>query len=549
MKDLYGRALLSEYDYVVVGSGSAGAVVAARLAEDTDRTVLLLEAGPKDKNLFIQMPAAFGFPLMSDKFNWYLHAEPDPHINDRKVYEARGRVLGGSSSINGMNWVRGNPWDYDNWESLGNSGWSYADVLPYFKKAETFSGGADAYRGGDGPMKIEACGAKNPMYQAFLEAGQQAGLERATDHNGYRQDGVHITQRNVHGGIRWSTSQGYLHSQPSRRNLHILCSALAEKIEFSGKQANGIKVRVDGQHQRFAVAKEVVVSAGAIHSPHLLMHSGIGDEAELKKLAIPVVQHLPGVGLGLKDHTAAPVQFRATDRFSAAKEFSMLGRLKLGFLWLFFKKGIGATNLFEVGAFIRTNDQVKVPDVQFEFLPLLGELMHGNASVENGFQYFFSLMRPTSTGRVWIDSPDPAAPPKFLFNFLETKEDQQTAIAAVRAIRHIVSQKAWDPFRGEEVTPGAQYQTDEEILGFLKDNAGTNYHPCCTCRMGNDELAVVDAEARVHGIKNVRVVDASIMPAIVSGNLNAPVIMMAEKIADSIRGKKLPQSTAGYYKA
>ncbi|MCO6055592.1 choline dehydrogenase [Pseudomonas sp. MOB-449] len=549
MKDLYGRPLLSGYDYIVIGSGSAGAVVAARLAEDAGKTVLLVEAGPRDKSMFIRMPAAFGFPLMSDKYNWYMHSEPEPFLNNRKIYEARGRVLGGSSSINGMNWVRGNPWDYDNWAALGNKGWSYEEVLPYFKKAESFSGGEDQYRGANGPMKIQVCAAINPLYDAFLTAGQQTGLERVADHNGYQQEGVHVTQRNVHNGIRWSTSQGYLHARATRKNLHVSCSTLAERIEFAGKRATGVHLRVSGESRFFEAAQEIVMCSGAIHSPQLLLLSGIGDKAELERLGIPVVQHLPGVGQGLKDHVAAPVQYRAKGNASAAKEFSMLGRLKLGIQWLFFKKGIGATNLFEVGAFIRTKPEEKVPDVQFEFLPLLGELQHGNAILENGFQYFFSLMRPTSTGRVWIESRDPATHPKFIFNFLQSQYDRDVAIAAVKAIRHIVSQKAWDEFRGEEVMPGPQYQTDEEILRFLQDNAGTNYHPCCTCRMGNDEQAVVDSEARVHGIENVRVVDASIMPEIVSGNLNAPIIMMAEKIADSIRGKApLPATPAKYYR-
>lgn len=548
IKDIYGRSLLSEYDYVVVGSGSAGAVVASRLAEDAGTTVLLVEAGPEDKSIYIQMPAAFGFPLIDDKYNWYLHAEPDPHINGRKVYEARGRVLGGSSSINGMNWVRGNPWDYDNWAALGNQGWSYQEVLPYFKKAETFDGGSNQYRGSNGPMKIQTCKAKNELYGAFLEAGKQYGLKHVDDHNGYQQEGVHITQRNVHGGLRWNTSRAYLHSQPNRKNLHVVCSTLAERIEFQKSRATGIALSTRGTRFVQKIKKEVILCSGAIHSPHLLMHSGIGNREELEKLGIKVVKHLPGVGEGLKDHTAAPVQYRAKGNVSGAKDFSTLGRLKLGAQWLFFKKGIGASNLFEVGAFIRTKDSVKIPDVQFEFLPLLGELMHGEAKVDDGFQYFFSLMRPTSTGRVWIDSKDPSVPPKFVFNFLATQEDKETAIGAVKTIRNIVAQKAWDPYRAEEVTPGAHCQTDEEILEFLKENAGTNYHPCCTCRMGDDDMAVVDNHGKVHGIDNVRVVDASIMPAIVSGNLNAPVIMMAEKISDNIRGKSLPPVRADYYR-
>lgn len=548
MMDIYGRSILNKYDYVIIGSGSAGAVVASRLAEDTQVKVLLIEAGPIDNSIFIKMPAALGIPLTNKKFNWFLHSEPEPFLNGRRIYEARGRVLGGSSSINGMNWVRGNPWDYDRWASLGNQGWSYAEVLPYFKKAESFDQGANEYRGSEGPMKIETCAARSPLYKAFLDAGRQAGLEQVTDHNGYRQEGVHITQRNVHNGLRWNTSRAYLHSAPVRDNLHVWCSATVNKIVFAGKRAVQVDVSSGQILQRIEVEREVVVCSGAIHSPHLLMHSGIGDAAELRRLSIPVVADVFGVGRGLKDHLAAPVQYMATQNVSAAKDLTLAGRLKLGAQWSLFKRGLGATNFFEVGAFIRTRDEVKVPDVQFEFVPLLGELQHGGVDLKNGFQYFFSLMRPTSTGRVWIDSASPSAAPKFQFNFLATKEDQRDAIAAVKAIRSIVARPAWDPYRGEEVMPGAKMQSDAEILEFLRETAGTNYHPACTCRMGQDDESVVDENGRVHGVDNVRVVDASIMPEIVSGNLNAPVIMMAEKIADSIRGRKpLAPANVTYY--
>lgn len=550
MQDIHGRPIRTDYDYVVIGSGSAGSVVAGRLAEDKGSRVLLIEAGPKDTSTFIRMPAALGFPLMDDKFNWYLHSEPEPELNGRKIYEARGRVLGGSSSINGMNWVRGNPWDYDNWEALGNKGWSYADVLPYFRKAETFDKGANDYRGGNGPMHIETCRADNPLYRAFLEAGKQAGLPHVEDHNAYRQEGVHITQRNVHKGIRWSTSQAYLHAFPARDNLHVWSDALVLKLEFAGKRAVAIQVRVGNETRRISVSREAIVCGGAIHSPQILMLSGIGNGSELRRLSIPVVSDLSGVGLGLKDHLAAPVQYRAIQNVSAARELSAYGKLKLGVMWKLFKTGLGATNFFEVGAFIRTQNDIKVPNVQFEFIPMLGEFQHGNVKLENGFQYFFSLMRPTSTGKVWIDSADPLAPPKFIFNFLSTQTDQRDAIAAVKAIRNIVGQQAWADLRGEEVTPGQQVKTDEQILTYLRATAGTNYHPSCTCRMGTGDDSVVDADGRVHGVDNVRVVDASIMPEIVSGNLNAPVIMMAEKIADHIRGRsERPAEKAQYYAA
>lgn len=538
----------SAYDYVVIGSGSAGAVVAARLAEDEQTSVLLLEAGPSDQHIYIRMPAALGFPLMNDRFNWYYHSEPEPHLNGRTIYEARGRVLGGSSSINGMNWVRGNPWDYDNWEKLGVNGWSYADCLPYFKKAETFDKGANAYRGGEGPMQIETCEAKNPLYQAFLKAGEQAGLPNVGDHNAFRQEGVHITQRNVHRGIRWSTSQAYLKAPGDRSNLDVKTQCLLTKLHFEGRRVRKLSVQTPQGAVDIQVNGEVILSAGAINSPQLLMLSGIGDADELKTLGVPVVQHLPGVGKGLKDHLAAPIQYIATKDVSAAKELSAIGRVKLGLQWILFKKGLGATNFFEVGAFVRTRRQETIPNVQFEFVPMLGEFQHGNVKLENGFQYFFSLMRPTSEGRVWLGSSDPTAAPKFVFNYLQTSDDQQQAIEAVRLIRDIVNKPAWSEYKGAEVTPGEAVQTDAQILAWLRETAGTNYHPCCTCRMGTGDDSVTDAAGRVHQLDNLRVVDASIMPEIVSGNLNAPVIMMAEKIADQIRGKApLVADRAPYY--
>ncbi|MGY5808929.1 choline dehydrogenase [Rhizobium sp. LEGMi198b] len=537
----------SSYDYVIIGSGSAGSVLAGRLSEDGKNRVLLLEAGPSDQHIYIRMPAALPLPLANDRFNWFYTSEPEPHLNDRTVLEARGRVLGGSSSINGMNWVRGNPWDYDNWAAMGLKGWSYREVLPYFRRAETSDKGNNAYRGGKGPMKIETCKAKGPLYQAFLKAGEQAGHKYIEDHNAYRQEGVHITQRNVGNGIRWSTSQAYIHAQPERPNLDVVINAKVLKIDFEGKRAVRVQARIDGKHYSIGVDKELLLAAGAINSPQLLMLSGIGDAEDLRKLSIPVVANLPGVGRGLKDHVAAPVQYRATKPVSVVGKLTRFGKLKLGLQWLIAKKGLGATNFFEVGGFLRTNKKHPVPNVQLEFVPLIGEMQHGSVALENGFQYFFSLMRPRSEGRVWLQSADPDVAPKFVFNFLENEEDRKEAIEAVRAIRRIVAQQAWDDIRGEEVTPGKNVQSDEEILEFLRKEAGTNYHPCCSCRMGTDEMSVVDAQARVHGFENLRVIDASIMPAIVSGNLNAPVIMMAEKLADDILGKTLPPQAAEYY--
>ena len=534
---------------MIVGSGSAGSVLAARLAAAGRDTVLLLEAGPSDQHIYIRMPAAFGMPLMNDRFNWFYRSEPEPHLDGRQIIEARGRVLGGSSSINGMNWVRGNPWDYDNWAATGLPGWSYADCLPYFRRAETFAGGESLYRGGSGPMQIETCRAESPLYDAFLEAGVQAGHKHVDDHNAFRQEGVHITQRNVHDGIRWSTSQAYLHAAPPRPNLDVATSARVTRVVFDGKRAVRVHASIGGRDIAIEIGKEVVLAAGALNSPQLLLLSGIGDADAIRPLSIPLVAHVPGVGRGLKDHVAAPIQYRATKNVSAARDLTRFGRYKLALQWVLTKKGLGATNFFEVGAFLRTDDGIDVPNMQIEFVPLLGELQHGSVALENGFQYFLSLMRPTSTGRVWIDSADPSATPKFVFNYLKTEDDRRQAVAAVRAIREIVSQRGWDDLRGAEVTPGPAASSDAEIVAFLRQQAGTNYHPCCTCRMGNDDMSVVDVDARVHGLDNIRVVDASILPQIVSGNLNAPVIMIAEKLADTILGRAPPPAEpAPYYR-
>jgi choline dehydrogenase len=538
------------YDYVIIGSGSAGSTLAGRLAEDPGTRVLLIEAGPVDRSIQIQMPAALGMPLQSQRFNWYYHSEPDPHVGNRRIYEARGRVLGGSSSINGMNWVRGNPWDYDNWAAMGLKGWSYAEVLPYFRRAETFDKGANRYRGDAGPMRIETCPAEGELFQAFLQSGVQAGYERVEDHNAFRQEGMHITQRNVHGGIRWSTSRAYIQQAGPRANLSVLTDTRVTRIELSNKRA----VRVHGRGKSGAISvevgKELIISAGTLNTPQLLLLAGIGDGADLKRLAIPVQVHLPGVGRNLTDHVAASVQYLAKGNFSIATQLGAFGRGKIAAQWMLFKNGLGRTNFFETGGFIRTDDAIKVPNLQYEFIPVVGDFQHGSVKLANGFQYFFALMRPTSRGRVWIDSADPMAAPKFVFNYLSTEEDRREAVASVKITREIIRQSAWDSYREREVTPGPAVASDDELLAHLRQTVGTQYHPASSCRMGHDPDSVVDEDGRVHETDNMRVVDASIMPQIVSGNLNAPVIMIAEKLADSIRGRPpLPPEPAPYYRA
>jgi choline dehydrogenase len=525
------------YDYIVIGSGSGGCVVASRLAESGANKILLIEAGPWDTSIFIRMPAALGFPLMNDKYNWYYHTEQEPYLDNRTIYEARGRVLGGSSSINGMNWVRGHGWDYDNWGRNKLPGWSYAEVLPYFKKAETSDKGANAYRGHSGPMSIETCAARNPLYRSFLKAGEQAGLDHVEDHNAFKQEGVHITQRNVGKGMRWSTSRAYLHNRPDKGNLDVVIRARVHRIAFVGKRATGVLMRHDGATETITAEREVILCGGALNSPQLLQLSGIGNARDLREVGINVVADIPGVGVGLKDHVAAPVQCRITKPISAARELSTLKRTILGARWLFTRTGLGATNFFEVGGFLRTDDKETIPNIQLEFVPMLGELQHGSVKLEEGFQYFLSLMRPESEGRVWLRDSNPESAPRFVFNYLKEERDREQMIAAVKTVRNLIRQPAWDELRGEEVTPGEAVKTDEQILAWLRQNAGTNYHPCRTCRMGYDDMAVTDENGKVHGVDNLRVIDASIMPEIVTGNLNAPVIMMAEKLSDVVLGK------------
>ncbi len=528
---------MRSYDYVVVGSGSAGATMAGRLAESGRHRILLIEAGPRDDSIFLRMPAALGVPLNDDRFNWHYHTEPEPGLDGRRIYEARGRVLGGSSSINGMNWVRGNPGDYDNWAASGCEGWSFADVLPYFRRSETFDKGGNEFRGDSGPMRIETCRAENPLYHAFLAAAGQFGLGFTEDHNAYRQEGCHVTQRNVHGGVRWSASRAYLDPHAGRAALEVWTGTLVTGIRFEGLRAVGVACLRNGVEESVEAESEVILCGGAINSPHLLMLSGVGDADLLRTHDIAPVAHLPAVGRHLNDHVAVPVQYRARKEVSIARRLSRVGRLWIGMQWSLFRTGIGATNYFETGAFFRTAPELGIPNVQHEFLPLLGELQHGSVRLENGFQYILSLMRPKSEGRVFLTSKDPKAHPAFLFNYLEAESDRREAVDAVRLTRETIAQPAWDELRGAEVSPGERIRSDEEILGWLRRTAGTNYHPCCTCRMGGGEDSVVSTEGLVHGLESLRVVDASIMPEIVSGNLNAPVVMMAEKIADAVLGR------------
>lgn len=523
------------YDYIIIGSGSAGSVVASRLAEDPARTILLIEAGGSDRSIGIAMPAAMGLPLMSDRYNWKYSGMPEEFGKDAGVYQPRGKVLGGSSSINGMNWMRGNRQDYDSWADRGVEGWSYQEVLPYFKKAETFAGGENEYRGGQGPVHVERSRIDNPLFQAFLAAGVDAGYGENPDHNGAYQHGVHRIQRNIGNGRRMSASFAYLRNRPHRPNLDILLNTRVTRLRFEGTRCVAVEVVCNGTQMAIPVLEEAISSAGALASPQLLMLSGIGDAEHLREMGVPLVSHLPAVGQGLSDHTCFCLEYEVNDpRESAARTLSPIGRLRLGVEWLLFRRGIGASNHFEVGAMLSSDPTVSRPDMQVECVAMRADFGSEGISIQPGYQCFLSLQRPTSTGRVWLASADPLAPPAFRFNYLSTDYDQKLAVAAIRQLRDLMGQSSIAKRLKREVGDQAELRSDQELLVWARTVAESNYHPSCTLRMGAGEQSAVDSSGKVHGIDNLRVIDASIFPTIPTANLNAPTIMLAEKLSAKI---------------
>ena len=535
-------ATRAKSDYVIVGAGSAGCALANRLSEDGTRSVLLLEAGPRDRSIVLRMPAALGLPLLNTRFNWAFQSEPEPGLDGRRSDQPRGRVLGGSSSLNGMVFVRGNARDYDRWAELGAPSWSYAHCLPYFKRMETFSGGGDAYRGDSGPLHVTRCGADNPLYQAFLEAGQNAGLPLTPDHNGRQQEGVNVAQATIHRGSRESASRAFLSSAMNRGNLTVVTGAMVTRLVFSGNRVSGVAYTENGEQREVEAEREVILCAGAFGSPQLLMLSGIGDADALRQLEIAPRQHLPGVGRNLQDHIAVPIQYRAIKEVSPARNLGKLGRLAVGLRWMAARSGLGASNYFEVGAFMRGNATVAYPNLQHEFFPMIGEFYRGEAKIEQGFQYFLSVMRPESRGSVTLVDRNPRSAPRIQFNFLTQPADLQQMIEGIRLTRTIIRQRGWDALRGVEVSPGDDVQTDSELERWIRANGGTGYHAAGTCAMGTDSMSVTDEEGRVHGVEGLRVADASLMPRLVTGNTNAASIMIGDKLADPIlqRGSLAP---------
>ena len=529
-----------EYDNVIVGAGSAGCVLANRLTESPEVTVLLLEAGPGDASVFIRMPSAFAYPLAGTRYNWAYVTEPEPGMDGRRMSCPRGRVIGGSSSINGMVYIRGHAFDYDGWaRAKGLEHWSYADCLPYFRKAEAHRAGRNDYHGGDGPLRVTPGAMANPLYRAFVEAGVEAGYGRTDDLNGCRQEGFGPMDRTTHRGRRWSAAMAYLHPVRSRRNLTVIPRALAARVVLEGTRATGVVYARNGRAQPVRARREVIVAGGAINSPQLLMLSGIGDPRELTRHGIDVRVDLPGVGTNLQDHIETYVQHACTQPITLHSAQQPLAKARIGAEWLLFGRGLGATNHFESGGFIRSRAGVQHPDLQYHFLPIAMSYDGSDTVREHGFQAHVGPMRPTSRGAVTLRSADPRDPPRIVFNYLTTDGDRREFRDAVRLTREIFAQKAFDPYRGAELSPGPQVSTDAEIDAHLRRKAESAYHPAGSCRMGADDdpLAVVDGALSVRGTEGLRVVDASIMPAVVSGNLNAPTIMIAEKAADLIRGR------------
>ncbi len=534
---------MDRYDYVIIGAGSAGCVLANRLTEDPQVKVLLLEAGGKDNSIMVKMPAGVG-TLISKQgaYNWGFWTEEEPNLESRKLWWPRGKGWGGSSSINGMIYIRGHARDYDQWRQMGLQGWSYRDVLPYFKRSETLEGGGDDWHGGEGPLYVSKASTPNPIYKATIEAGRQAGHAVTNDFNGFQQEGWGPYQLTIRDGQRWSAARAYLHPAMGRPNLTCLTGARTTRIIVENGRATGVEYVDDKTKTKHVVHadKEVLLSAGAVQSPHILQLSGIGDPEELAKFGIPVVKALKGVGANLQDHLDVTMSWECPQPITAfSLRKGIVKTLMIGMNYAFFGKGMGRQQFLESGAFLKSRPDLDRPDLQVHcVLAIMQE--HGKVQVEkDGFTFHVCQLRPESRGRVGLKSADPFADPAIFANYLATDEDRRAMREGVRMMRHVASQAALDPYRSQELFPGKDVETDEQIDAWIRKHAETIYHPVGTCKMGaaSDEMAVVDGELKVRGIEGLRVIDASVMPTLVGGNTNAPTIMIAEKAADMLRGR------------
>lgn len=540
------------YDYIVVGGGSAGSVLGNRLSEDPNNQVLVLEAGRTDSiwDVFIHMPAALTFPIGSRFYDWRYETEPEPYMNNRRVYHGRGKVLGGSGSINGMIFQRGNPMDYERWgKEPGLENWDFAHCLPYFKKSENALDQTDnTFRGHDGPLKVTKGTSKNPLFDTFLTAAKQAGYFLTDDVNGYRQEGFSRFDRNVYRARRLSSARAYLHPVKNRKNLTIKTRSFVRKVVFEGKRAVGVEVQ-RGRKIETIYAKEIILCGGAINTPQILQLSGIGNSSHLEKLGIDTVHHLPGVGENLQDHLEVYVQFQCKEPVSLQPNLAFWRRPFIGAAWLFLRRGPGASNHFEAGGFARSNEDVLWPNLMFHFLPIAVRYDGTVTAKGHGYQIHIGPMYSDARGHIRIKSKDPKVKPSILFNYLSTDQDRREWVEAIKVARKIMNQKAFDKYNGGEISPGVEVSEDEEILKWVATDGETAYHPSCTAKMGTDEMSVVDPNSmKVYGVEGLRVADASVFPFVTNANIYSPVMMVGEKAADLILGKTplAPEQTDWY---
>ncbi|TGT43698.1 choline dehydrogenase [Mesorhizobium sp. M8A.F.Ca.ET.165.01.1.1] len=527
-----------EADFVIIGSGSAGSAMAYRLSEDGKHSVIVIEFGGTDLGPLIQMPSALSIPLNMNLYDWGFASEPEPHLGGRVLATPRGKVIGGSSSINGMVYVRGHARDFDHWAEQGAAGWGFADVLPYFKRMEDSDGGEDGWRGHGGPLHVQRGSRRNPLYGAFVEAGRQAGFELTDDYNGAKQEGFGPMEQTILGGRRWSAASAYLKPALRRKNVSLV-KGFARRVIIENQRAIGVEIEAHKQIQVVKARREVIVAASSINSPKILMLSGIGPAGHLRENGIAVVADRPGVGGNLQDHLELYIQQESTKPITLNSVLNPFSEAMIGAQWLFFKSGLGATNHFEAAAFVRSQAGVDYPDIQYHFIPAAVRYDGKAAAKSHGFQAHVGPMRSKSRGSVTLRSPDPKAKPVIRFNYMSHPDDWAEFRHCIRLTREIFGQSAFDAYRGQELSPGSHVQSDDDLDMFIRDHAESAYHPCGTCRMGrvDDQSSVVDPECRVIGVDGLRVADSSIFPRVTNGNLNAPSIMTGEKASDHILGR------------